>query len=138
MDITIRKKGETMQTKKGDDNKVFINNFSNSLQISGLIATKPLFKEFTRKNGVVSLSASFILTQNFLGHDNKFYPKKYICTTRSPEIINELKTQEKQIYVTCLGKLDYLWDYELNKPYYYPLIVEMAIESICDEKMREK
>lgn len=124
------------KTKKGDDNRVFIGNFSNSIQLSGLIADKPIFKEFKRANGVVSLSASFILIQNFMGHDKKFYPKKFICTTRSPVIINELKKYDRQIYVSCLGKIDYLWESDKNRPYYYPLILEMAVENVCDEKMR--
>ena len=103
-----------------NDNKAFIGNFANSLQISGLIATKPLFKETKRANGQVSISSSFILTQTFVGFQGKEYQKKYT----------------HQVYVTCLGKLDYLWDYDHNKPYYYPLVEELVVENICDEVMR--
>lgn len=120
-----------------ETNKVFVNNFSNSLQLSGLIAEKPIFRNYTRANGVISVSASFILTQTFLGHGGKYFATKFICSTRSPKIVEMLKGQERQIYVSCLGKIDCIWDKERNKPYYFPLILEMVIESECDERMRE-
>lgn len=120
-----------------NDNNAFTGNFANSLQISGLIATKPLFKETKRTNGQISLSSSFILTQTFVGYQGKEYQKKFIINTRSPKVINELKKYTHQIYVTCLGKLDYLWDYDQHRPYYYPLVEEIIVENVCDEVLRE-
>ena len=118
-----------------EENKVFTGNFSNSIQLSGLIANKPVFKDFTRPNGVVSVSAQFMLTQRFIGFGGKEYTKRFLCTTRSPAIVEELKKAEKQFYVSLLGKLDSTWNAQRQKMEYYPLIEEMAIESICKENL---
>lgn len=117
------------------ENKTFQKNFANSVQLSGLVATKPLFGEIKRSNGQVSEYGSFILVQNFVGHGGYQGHKKFICQTHSPQVIAKLKKYNKQIYITCLGKLDYYWDDARNKPIYYPLIEEINIESICPEEL---
>lgn len=120
-----------------EENREFIKNFSNSIQLSGLVATKIVVKEIKRENGQISLFGSFILIQNFIGYKNYKYNRKYICQTRSPKVIELLQNQKKQVYITCLGKIDYYWSEKLNQPFYYPLIEEISIENICAEDMGE-
>ena len=116
-------------------NQVFTRNMSNNLTMSGLIVEKPTFKEVKRPNGQISKWCCFYLTQNIVGHQGKMYYKKFFCRSRSPEIIEELKNYDRQIYVTCLGKLEYMFVEKYNIPSYYPVIEEMQVEAICDEKM---
>lgn len=118
-------------------NQAFTRNMSNSLTLSGSIVEKPTFKEITRPNGQVSKWCCFYLTQNIVGFKGKIYYKKFFCRSRSPEIIEALKQYDRQVYVTCLGKLEYMFVEKYNIPSYYPLIEEMHIEAICDEKMVE-
>lgn len=120
-----------------NENRVFIKNNSNSLTLSGLIADKPTFKEVKRENGQISKWCCFYLTQRIVGFQKKIYVKKFFCRSRSPEIIEELKKYDRQVYVTCLGKLEYLFVEQGKKSVaqYYPLIEEMHIEALCDEKM---
>lgn len=126
-----------MARKKNEINRVFNGNFANSIQMSGLIARKPIVIETPRKNGAITLSAKFDILQNFVGFQEKVYPKIYHCETRSPRVINELLKYDRQIYITCLGKLDYRWEKRVHYYQYYPLIEELVVESICDEKFVE-
>lgn len=116
-------------------NQVFVRNMSNNLTLSGLIVEKPIFKEIKRLNGQISKWCCFYLTQNLVGFQNKIYTKKFFCISRSPEIIDELKTYDRQVYVTCLGKLDYVFGEHRKAPTYQVIIEEMHIEALCDEKM---
>lgn len=121
-----------------ETNKTFVRNVSNNLTLSGLIDSKPLFGEIKRDNGQISKWCVFSLVQNIVGFKQKIYTKKFYCRTRSPEIIEELKKYDHQIYVTCLGKLDYMFIENESKPIYYPLIEEMHVEIICPERLLEK
>ena len=120
-----------------EDNKAFVGNFTNSVQLSGLISSKPLIKKTTHPNGFVSTTMTFVVVQHFIGFGGKPYEKRYICATRSQKVIKELTQYENQVYVSLLGKLDYVWDTKENKPLTYPLIEEMAVEKVCADKMRE-
>lgn len=114
-------------------NLTFTRNFSNNLTLSGSIVEKPTFKEVVRKNGQVSKWCCFYLTQNIIGFQKKIFVQKFFCRSRSPQIIEELKKFDRQIYVTCLGKLEYM--FVDGKAHYYPLIEEMQVEALCDERM---
>ena len=118
------------------DNGIYTRNFANSLQLSGLVAQKLKIKTI-KANGVDMKIGSFVLIQNYIGHNNYRYKKHIICCTRSQKVIDELLSYDKQIYITCLGKLDGYWNEKVGMTTYYPLIEEINVESICPEDMRK-
>lgn len=112
-----------------NESRTLINNWSNSLQLSGVIAKQPQFKTITKNNGVQVQSATFILAQptNTTGID---YTKSILCFTYSKKVIEVLKSLERQSVVACLGMLA-----SKGNNNYYPQITEIKLTDVLREKL---
>ena len=114
-----------------NESRTLINNWANSLQLSGVIAKQPQFKTITKNNGIQVQTATFILAQptNTTGID---YTKSILCFTYSKNVIEVLKSLERQSVVACLGML------AIKGNRLYPQIVEIKLTDVLREKLITK
>lgn len=129
----------TRHTKNGwkvkmSEDKTFQSNWANSLQLSGVIAQKPLFQTIKTKSGKEIERATFILAQpNYIDRTGKDYVKRIYCCTYSKKAIEVLKSIERQVVVTCLGMISV--SATKSGVNYYPHIEEVRLTEVLRTKL---
>ena len=112
-----------------NESRTLINNWANSIQLSGVVVKKPYIKTITKKDGSKLETGTFIIAQptNTTGKD---YNKTILCFTFSKKVIEVLKSLERQSVVACLGMLA-----TKGNNNYYPQITEIKLTDVLREKL---